>query len=87
MSHSNTSGATHRVLESEVLHGRSRMVGEGSGRGGGIGVILAGKSKVGGLIRGQEMSGRLELRIQIVLLLAGVMELRVELRMLVLLLL
>ena len=62
------------------------MVGEGGRRGGGICIVLPRKGEVSGLSRGQEVSGRLVLRVQIVLLLALVVKLGVELRMLVLLL-
>ena len=62
------------------------MIGEGGGRGGGVRDVLARKGEVSGLGGGQEVSGWLELRIQVVLLLARVVELRVELRILILLL-
>lgn len=62
------------------------MVGEGGRGGGGIRVVLARKREVSGLGRGKEVSRLLELRIQVVLLLTRVMELRVELRMMILLL-
>lgn len=62
------------------------MVGKSGGRGGGICINLARKSEVSGLGGGQEVSRLLQLGIQTVLLLAWVVELRVELRMLILLL-
>ena len=62
------------------------MVGKSGGRGGGIRINLARKREVSGLGGGQEVSRLLQLGIQIVLLLAWVVELRVELRMLILLL-
>ena len=61
------------------------MVGKGSRRGRGICIILPRKGEVSGLGGGQEVCRWLELGIQIVLL-ALVMELRVELRILILLL-
>ena len=62
------------------------MVGKGSRRGGGICIILPRKGEVSGLGGGQEVCRWLELGIQVVLLLALVMELRIKLRMLILLL-
>ena len=63
MSHSDTGGTTHRILECDISHRGSRVVGEGGGRGGGIRVVLARKREVSGLGGGHEVSGRLKLRI------------------------
>ena len=62
------------------------MVGESGGRRSGIRVVLARKSEVSGLGRGQEMSRGLKLRIQIMWLLKRVLKLSIKLRMCILLL-
>ena len=63
------------------------MVRERGRRGRGIRIVLARKIEMSGLSGGKKMSSRwLELRIQVVLLLTWVVDLRVELCLLVLLL-
>ena len=61
------------------------MIGERGRRGRGIRIVLARKSEMSGLGGGKKVRW-LELRIQVVLLLTRVVELRVELCLLVLLL-
>ena len=62
------------------------MIRERGRRGRGIRIVLARKSEMSGLSGGKKVGRWLELRIQVVLLLTRVVELRVELCLLVLLL-